>query len=301
MKGETDARDAADGHGAARPAVSVVVPFHGSEEAALRAAVAMRRLARRSDDELIVADNTEPGVAGPAFADFARVVRAGAERSSYYARNAGAAVATGEWLLFVDADCVPAPDLIDRYFDPPPAEREGVLAGRILDHADHDSLLGRYASSRHFYAGEAGLQGSDGGYAPTGNLLVRRAAFESVGGFTEGIRSAGDVELCWRLQAAGWVLGRRHEAHVEHRHREDLPSFLSMLARYGAGARWLNTRYPGSSPRWPLSGWELGRSGVDAVRHVAAGRGEEAAFRLIDALGLVAHNVGYRRRNEVSS
>jgi GT2 family glycosyltransferase len=299
MQGEADARDG-DRPVGTRPAVSVIVPFHGAEAEALAAATAMRRLRLAYDDELIVADNTELGVAGPPFADVARVVRASAERSSYHARNAGAAVASRPWLLFLDADCVPSPDLLDRYFDPAPGEGEAILAGRILDHADHDSLLARYARSRNFYSGATGLQGSDGGYAPTGNLLVRREAFEALGGFTEGIRSAGDVELCWRLQAAGWTLGRRHEARAEHRHREDLPSFLGMLARYGAGARWLNTRYPGSSPRWPLSSWELGRSGFDAVRHVAAGRKEEAAFRLIDALGLVAHNVGYRQRNDVA-
>jgi hypothetical protein len=46
-----------------------------------------------------------------------------------------------------------------------------------------------------------------------------------------------------------------------------------------------------------LSPWELGRSGVDAARHAAGGRFEQAIFRLVDGLGLVAHNVGYRRSN----
>ena len=138
------------------------------------------------------------------------------------------------------------------------------------------------------------------GSAPTGNLMVRRIAFDEVDGFTEGIRSGGDVELCWRLQAAGWGFERRPGAAVAHHHREDLRSFLAMLTRYGASARWLNDRYPGASPRWPLSPAELARSGGDAVRHAAAGEREEAAFRIIDALGLVAHNVGYRRDNRAA-
>ena len=70
-----------------------------------------------------------------------------------------------------------------------------------------------------------------------------------------------------------------------------------MLARYGAGASWLNRRYPGSAPRWPLSPVELARSGVDAARHAVAGNRDEAAFRLIDALSLCAHNLGYARSN----
>ena len=283
-----------------RPWVSVIVPFLGDERGALRLLAHLGALEATMGDELIVADNTEAGVAAPALGDAARVVRASGERSSYHARNAGARAARNDWLLFVDADCAPAPDLLTRYFDPPPDESEGLLAGAIADHPEHDSLLARYTRSRNLYRGERGLQGSDGAYAPTGNLMVRRRAFEAVGGFAEGIRSAGDVDLCWRIQAAGWVLTRRPGAVVAHRHRQDLPSFLGMLARYGAGASWLNRRYPGSSPRWPLSPYELVRSGIDAARHTVAGDRDEAVFRLVDALGLVAHNVGYRSANEIA-
>lgn len=284
---------------AARPGVSVVVPFLGDERDAGRLLAQLRGLERAPDDELIVADNTEQGVAGPALSGLARVVRASRERSSYHARNAGARAARREWILFLDADCAPVADLLDRYFDPAPEEGCGLVAGSVADHPEHASLLARYAVSRNFYAGRDGLQGSDDDYAPTGNLLVRRSAFEQAGGFVEGIRSAGDVDLCWRVQRLGWRLERRPAAVAAHRHREDLRSFLGMLARYGAGAKWLDRRYPGTSPRWPLSPYELARSGVDAVRHAARGRREEAAFRLVDALGLMAHNVGYRQSNEV--
>ena len=284
---------------AARPGVSVVVPFLGDERDAGRLLSQVRGLNREAEDELIVADNTEEGVAAPALGGLARVVRASREHSSYHARNAGARLARRDWLLFLDADCAPHPDLLGRYFDPAPGDGCGLVAGSVADHPEHASLLARYAISRNFYAGRDGLQGSDDDYAPTGNLLVRRAAFEQAGGFVEGIRSAGDVDLCWRVQRRGWRLERRPGAIAAHRHREDLRSFLAMLARYGAGSRWLDGRYPGTSPRWPLSPYELGRSGLDAVRHAARGHREEAAFRIVDALGLVAHNVGYRQSNEV--
>ncbi len=277
----------------------MVVPFLGDEAAVERLRGHLRALDAGDGDELIVADNTADGVAVDVLDETATVVAARGERSSYHARNVGAAVAGAEWLLFLDADCGPAPDLLARYFEPPPGADDGIVAGTIGEDPERDSLLARYASSRDLYAGGRGPDGDEGGYAPTGNLLVRREAFEAVDGFVEGIRSAGDVDLCWRIQAAGWRLVRRPGAIVAHRHRDDLASFVSMLARYGAGAGWLERRYPGSSPRWPLSIVELARSGVDAARYAASGRGEEAAFRLVDALGLVAHNVGYRASNEL--
>ena len=76
-----------------------------------------------------------------------------------------------------------------------------------------------------------------------------------------GIRSGGDVDFCWRLQRAGWTLEQRPEARVEHHHREDLASFLAMVARYGAGSRWLNERHPGAAPRWPLVAGLVGSAG----------------------------------------
>jgi len=176
----------------------------------------------------------------------------------------------------------------------------GALAGAVVGSPAQGALVARYARARGFLNMAGGAEGPDWRIAVGGNVLVRRIAFEGVGGFVEGIRSAGDVDLCWRIQAAGWRLVRRPRAVVAHRHREDLTSFLGMVARYGAGASWLNGRYPGSAPRWPLSAYQLARSGLDAARHTATGNRDEASFRLVDALGLVAHNVGYRSSNGVA-
>ena len=281
-----------------RPTVSVVVPLHGDRAYAEQAREAFTRLELGPADQLIVADNTEDGAAGPVLGGLAKVVRASDQRSSYYARNQGAAAATGEWLLFVDADCVPVRDLVNRYFAEPIDATVGAVAGAIVGLADQRSLLARYARDRNFLDQQDGMHSSSGAGAATGNLLVRRAAFEAIGGFADGIRSAGDVDLCWRLEDAGWTLDHRPKATVEHHHRDDLVSFLAMVARYGAGSSWLNQRRPGAAPRWPLVGGLIG-SARDVAGHVARGRFEPALFRAIDGLGLIAHNVGYRASNEV--
>jgi GT2 family glycosyltransferase len=282
-----------------RPAVSVVVPLYGDRAYARRCREALAPLELRDGDELVVADNTPEGVAAAEFTGVARVVAASEQRSSYFARNAGAAITNADWLLFTDADCVPRPDLLDRYFTAPIAERCGAVAGGIVGVPEQDGLLTRYARDRNFLDQTAGMHGSSGVAAATGNLMIRRATFDELGGFADGIRSAGDVDFCWRMHEAGWALEHRPEAGVEHHHRDNLVAFLGMIARYGSGSRWLNERHPGVAPRWPLSPREVGRSGVDAVRHAAAGRFDQAAFRIVDAVGLVAHNVGYMRSNEV--
>jgi GT2 family glycosyltransferase len=176
-----------------------------------------------------------------------------------------------------------------------------MLAGAIDGLAGQRGLLARYTSDRGFYDGERGIgaTGTDeGGAAPTGNLMIRRGVFEELGGFVEGIRSAGDFDLCWRAQAAGWRLLRRRAARVQHRHREDLRSFLAMLARYGAGARWMARRYPGAVARWRLLPGIAG-SLRDIVVNAFRLNPREALYRAIDAMGLIAYNVGYARSNEL--
>jgi N-acetylglucosaminyl-diphospho-decaprenol L-rhamnosyltransferase len=48
-------------------------------------------------------------------------------------------------------------------------------------------------------------------------MLVRRSAFEAVGGFDEGyFMYVEDVDLCWRLARAGWRIGYEPSGRVVH-------------------------------------------------------------------------------------
>ena len=71
---------------------------------------------------------------------------------------------------------------------------------------------------------------------------------------------------------------------------------MGSIARYAAGARWLNERYPGTAPRWPLV-HGLALCTRDITLDLARLRFERAAFRGVDALGMFAHVIGYSRSN----
>src|SRR5205823_3987580 len=100
--------------------------------------------------------------------------------------------------------------------------------------------------------------------AAAANLLVRRAAFEQVGGFYEGLRAAEDTDFTWRLQQAGWGLEFRPEAWVEHRYRTSLIELRRQWRGYAAGRAWLGRRYDGFTPEpavlRALGRMRLGRS-----------------------------------------
>jgi mycofactocin glycosyltransferase len=282
----------------ARPTVSVIVPFAGSG-AELRSLVArLARLRLREGDEVLVADNSAQAAARSC--GEVRIVAARRLRAPGFARNVAARQARGEWIVFIDADTVAAPDLLDAYFSPGPGEDVGVLAGGIDDLAEVSALAARYVSARGMMAQETTLRHAYGGHAKTANCAVRRSAFETVGGFDESARWGEDADLMWRLRDAGWRMEERTAARVAHRNRATLRALLGQQFGHGAGAAWLERRHPGSSPA--PGPRELAGQARHFLRRAwrarRAGERDEAAFSLVDLGCRAAFEAGRLRSNQ---
>jgi hypothetical protein len=227
-----------------RPEVSVVMPFAGDPVQARAAAEVLLGLDTDPGDELILVDNsgTVPPLSG------ITVVRASGERSPAHARNAGGEHANRQWILFLDSDCRAPRDLIDAYFGEPVDTRVGALAGEVVPAADEAALASRYGAARGFLSQRQHLAHPYRPRAVAANLLVRREAFEQVGGFYEGLRAAEDTDFSWRLQQAGWRLEPRRDAIVEHRYRASVRELRRQWRGYAAGRAWLARRYDGFAP-----------------------------------------------------
>ncbi len=280
---------------AQRPTVSVIVPFSGSP---LQLSVLLDRLANvvlAPGDELIVADN-RPGAEAQRLPGGVRVQPAGAIASPGFARNRGAAAAAGEWLVFIDADTEPDADLLNAYFDPPPAPQTAVLAGAIEDVVDpgSTSLAARHAVARSRMSQAQTLGRPDHPYAQSANIAVRRSALVTVGGFDQHARAGEDADLCFRLEAGGWRIDPRPAARVRHQARAGLRASLTQLAVHGSGAAWCNQRHPGTFP--PPTAQHLGRrlahSLLTAIRARLRGDREGAQRGLLEMSEALAFELG---------
>jgi GT2 family glycosyltransferase len=283
--------------GTRRPSVDVVVPFRGGADELTELLVRLSRLHVRDGDTLTIVDNSpQPAAAEDEFS--VRVVRAAEIHTSYYARNRGAAGGRSPWILFIDADVEPPPDLLDAYFDPAPEPGTAVLAGGVRDEdapADGGATLAeRFAALRRPMAQENTMNGGPWSYAQTANCAVRRDAFDAVGGFVAGVRSGGDADLCFRLRAAGHGIEARPRAAIVHRNRTTLRALLRQRARHGAGAAWLNRGHPGAFPPDRSLGnvWWSVRDAATTARAVASGRHDEAVLHGVRILWYWAFELG---------
>jgi GT2 family glycosyltransferase len=264
-----DGRQSAPNASIDRPDVSVVVPFAGDRAAADAALALLRSLSLGDADERILADNSGTVAVEP---PDVRVVRAAAERSPAHARNTGARAAQNPWILFLDADTIAPPDLLDAFFAEPIGAEVGAITGDIAGFVARPTLAARYGASRNFLGQRSHLANPYKPRASSANLLVRRAAFDAVDGYVEGVRAGEDTDFTWRLQEAGWTLEFRPEATVRHQYRESLGELRRQWRGYAAGARWLESRWPGFHPDPGLN-----RLGRILLRKLGIGPG--VAFR----------------------
>lgn len=299
---DADGRQAADVKVGPRPTVSLIVPFHDSDDELDRLVAALAEVERRPGDEVIVADNRSAGDRWPPAAGV-RFVGAAGVRTASYARNRGAEAAGGEWLAFIDADTRPVTGLLDLYFQPPPRARTAVLAGGIIDVSCGFGVVSRHGAEREGMSHLRTLTRDGRPYAQTANCAVRRSAFTGVGGFNEQIRAGEDADLCFRLADAGWELEPRARAAVEHASRSTLRRRLGQLVNHGSGAAWLNRRYPDEFP--PPRPRELGGRLAHDARELAAGlargRRDQAAYAILDLLETCAFDLGRLRSNRARS
>lgn len=208
---------------------SIVIPVHNNA-ALTRSCLDTVLTDLPADAELIVVDDASadstPGLLD-GYGDSIR--RLTLTRNGGYARacNEGAALARGTALVFLNNDTEPRGGwlaALERYAE---AHPEAAAIGAKLLYPTGDVqhagvVIGQDGYPHNLYAGMSAdhpaVNRSRRLQAVTGAcLLVRRPAFERVGGFDTGfLNSLEDVDLCLRLGQAGEEVHYCHESEVVH-------------------------------------------------------------------------------------
>ena len=132
---------------------------------------------------------------------------AGPQRGPAANRNRGARQACGEWLVFIDDDCLPNVGLLRSYCDAIEARPQAsVFEGRIISDREKRHPL------------EECPINDNGGNLWSCNFAIRADAFASLHGFEERFPHAAgeDADLCYRLRKANHCISFVADAFVVH-------------------------------------------------------------------------------------
>jgi mycofactocin glycosyltransferase len=199
----------------------------------------------------------------------ARLVRRPVSGGPGPARNDGLALVATALVAFIDSDCAADPgwiaQLAAHFADP----MVGAVAARVRAMTG-SSAVGRYLAARapiDLGPAEARVVPLTRlSYVPTAALLVRTEAIPD-GGFDPGLRYGEDVDLIWRMTAAGWRVRYDPSAEVLHTEPDRWRQVLARRLRYGSSAAPLARRHPGQVPPLILQAWPAA-----AVAALLAGR-----------------------------
>lgn len=205
--------------------VSLIIPAFNEERLLATSLAAITRAAtsfsrRGWEWELIVCDNNSTDrTAEIAKLSGATVVFEPINQIAR-ARNTGASIASGDWLIFIDADSEPSPELFTETADQ--IESGKILAGGAILGIDETTLFARFVAASWNRISRWGrwLAGS--------YIFVDAQAFRGLDGFSHDWFAAEEIELCHRLKR----LARKQRRKIIILHRYPLKTSTRKATLY---------------------------------------------------------------------
>ena len=163
------------------------------------------------------------------------------------ARNIGAQIATGTYLLFLDDDCEPAFDWIEQNVRELQHPEVGAVGGKISGKSKAFFAQCVDFSSFAFCQINKRMEIQ----ICSASMGVKRQAFIEAQGFNETLRTCEDIDFCYRLVKLGYKTVYQPSIKVLHNHgRNSFFAFMRYNYFFGrASGLYIKLLHPGMTKR----------------------------------------------------
>ena len=193
--------------------------------------------------EIIVVDNNSNDLTRKVIQQFDVKYMRENRKGSYFARNKGLEVASGDIAAFIDADCVADSLWLSKLLESFTDSNVGGVGGGILKLEPQTWVQAHTEDLAEQQLVPQYLPFYDAPYIVTANAAYRRSILSLIGGFDVQFQSGGDVDLAWRVHRAGFKIITNPEAITSHAARETVKSYFKQFFNYAVGHVLLFKKY----------------------------------------------------------
>ena len=225
-----------------KPEISIVIPSYNRENLLreMMDALTMQSIAPEKFEVVVVLDGSTDGSMEmlrslntpfpihPIYQDNSGVS---------VARNTGARAANGDFIVFLDDDVLPAPELVEEHLQTQTSNPNGVVLGLLVPAGEGKrggwNIWEDTVYAKHYKAVEEGTRPAAGRRLYSGNFSVHRESFLKIGGFNEALKRGEDVELGFRMEREGVPFYFSSKASAVHRGYRNFHSWCNSAYLYG--------------------------------------------------------------------
>jgi len=217
--------------------ISVVIPTFNRPPILERCIDSLEQLDYpRGDFEVIVVNDGGNAPRDSRKRDIDLTILTQPNRGPGSARNTGVANARGEFIAFIDDDCIVPRDWATKLLAALRKSPHAMVGGRTVNALTSNKYSAASQSlvdyMYRYYDGSAGRPR----FFTSNNFAVSADLFRRIGGFDESFRAAEDREFCRRWNEAGHPMVYDESVVVLHAHDLGALSFHAQHFNYGRGA-----------------------------------------------------------------
>ncbi|WP_299289573.1 glycosyltransferase [uncultured Mucilaginibacter sp.] len=160
------------------------------------------------------------------------------------ARNTGSHQANGEIIAYIDDDAYPDPHWLNYLAYAFLDSNHAGIGGPNIAPAD-DGPIAKCVANAPGGPVHVLITDEIAEHIPGCNMAFKKDVLLAVGGFDNIYRAAGDdVDICWKIQKAGFTIGFHPSAVVWHHRRNSFKAYWKQQKGYGKAEALLEDKWP---------------------------------------------------------